>query len=153
MNVRLIAWLTFGVLLGLFLGIVFGKGDLQAPFIVGTVGALFGLVGFFAVSAIHRASKLDTSLTNYPAILGALVGAVFGGIIGATSSLGRLMISIFNPDLLEWDFGTSFGAIGGAILGALFGACLSAAIAAFFTHLKTRHDETAEHNHGAGNST
>lgn len=121
------------MLLGLLAGIVTGKGDLQAPFIVGTVGALFGFVGFFAVSATHRALKIDTSITNDPAIL----GAVFGGIIGAISSFGRLMISIFNPDLLEWDFGTFFGAHGGAILGALFGACLAAAIGAFFSRGKT----------------
>ena len=132
MNVRLLAWLTFGVLLGLFAGDVFGKGVLRAPFIFGTLGALIGLVGFFAVSAIHRALKLDIPRTNYPAIL----GAVFGGIIVAISSLGRLMISIFNPDLLEWEFETFFSATGGAILGGLFGACLAAAIGAFFSRAK-----------------
>jgi hypothetical protein len=85
------------------LGIAFGKGDPRAPLFVGAVGALLGLVGFFAVSAAHRACKIDASKTNYLAILGALLGAICGGVIGALSVFGRLVISIFNPDC-QWRF-------------------------------------------------
>jgi len=38
--------------------------------------------------------------------------------VGARSGFGRVMISIFNPELPEQDFGALFGAVGGGILGA-----------------------------------
>ncbi len=136
MNVRFLPWLTFGVLLGLLLGIVSGKGDPRAPLFVGAVGAVLGLVGFFAVSALHSALKIDASKTNFFAILGALLGAICGGVVGALSDFGRLMISIFNPDLPEQDFRVFFGATGGVVLGALFGACLVSAIAPLFSRRK-----------------
>ncbi|MCH2202237.1 MAG: hypothetical protein MK102_09715 [Fuerstiella sp.] len=153
MNGRLFPWLTFGVLLGSLLGMAFGKGDPRAPLFVGAVGALLGLVGFMAVSATHKAWKIDASKTNNLAILGALLGAICGGVIGALSSFGRLMISIFNPSLPERDFQTLFGAIGGTFLGALFGACFVSAIAPFFRRRKTRHEETAGDNHSEANTT
>lgn len=137
----------------MLLGFQFGKGDAQAPLIVGAVGALLGLVGFSLVSALHRAWKIDVSTTNYGAILGAMLGAICGGFVGALSGFGRLMISIFNSDLPERDFRIFFGAIGGVFLGALFGACLVSAIAPLFRRRKTRHGETAELNHGQANST
>jgi hypothetical protein len=70
-------------------------------------------------------SKGKTPTTNTSAILGALIGLFIGGIVGARSDLGRVVISVFNPDLPEQDFGTSFGAIGGGILGAFFLALVS----------------------------
>ena len=63
--------------------------------------------------------------TNFSAILGALIGLFLGGFVGARFGFGRVMISVFNPDLPEQDFGTFFGAIGGSILGAFFLALLS----------------------------
>lgn len=63
-------------------------------------------------------SKTKSPRTHVAALLGALVGLFLGGFIGASTRLGRLLISILNPDLPEHDFGTPFGAIGGAILGA-----------------------------------
>ena len=153
MNIRFLPWLTLGVLLGVLLGIAFGKGDPRAPLFVGAVGALLGFVGFFAVSAVHRAWKIDASKTNYLAIVGALLGALCGGVIGALSGLGRLMISVFNPDLPERDFGAFFGAIGGVVLGALFGACLVSAIAPLLRRRKPPHEETAGNNHSEANTT
>ena len=142
MNIRFLPWLTFGLLLGLLLGIAFGKGDPRAPLFVGAFGGLLGIVGFCAVSAVHKAWKIDASKTNYLAIPGALLGAICGGVIGALGGFGRLMISIFNPDLPERDFRVFFGATGGIILGALFGACLVSAVAPLFRSRKTRHEET-----------
>ena len=138
MNIRLLPWLTFGVLLSLLLGLAFGKGfarDPRAWVFMGAIGVLLGLVGFFAVSAAHRAWKIDDSKTNTLAVIGALLGAICGGVIGARLSVfRRLMISIFNPDIPERDVGTFFGATGGVVLGALFGACLVSGIALLFRH-------------------
>ena len=149
MNVRFLSWLTFGLLLGALLGFAFGKGDSRAPLLLGALGALLGLVGFAAVSAVHRTWKVDASATNYLAILGALLGAIVGGVIGALSDFGGLMISIFNQDLPERDFGAFFGATGGIVLGALSGACLVSAIAPLFRRRTTRHRETPGDNEGA----
>ncbi len=153
MNVRFLPWLTFGVLLGVLLGIAFGKGDARAPLFIGAVGAVLGLVGCSAVSAVHRAWKIDASETNERAIAGALLGAICGGVIGALSSFGKLMISIFNPDLPERDFQAFFGATGGIVLGALFGACLVSAIAPLLSRRRPRHGETAGHNRSENNTT
>ncbi len=143
MNVRLFGWLAFGLVLGSLLGISFGKGDPRTPLVVGAVGGVLGLVGFCAVSAVSRAWKIDASRTNYLAILGALLGAICGGVIGTLSRFGRLMIAIFNPDLPERDFGTFFGATGGIVLGALLGACLVSAAAPLFRRPKTKREETS----------
>ena len=70
-------------------------------------------------------SKRNTPPTNISAILGALVGLFLGGFVGARLEFGRVMISIFNSDLSERDFGTSFGTIGGGLLGAFFLGLLS----------------------------
>jgi hypothetical protein len=128
MKLQLFFWLTFGTLLGVFLGFQFGKGDPMAPLVVGSVGALVGLAGFFIVSFVHRARSIDSLKTDnfamVSAIAGALLGAALGGVVGVYSGFGSIMISIFNPDLMERDFGASFGAIGGIFLGAFLGACL-----------------------------
>lgn len=153
MNLQFLPWLTFGALLGVLLGFQFGKGDSQAPLIVGAVGALLGLVGFSAVSAVHRAWKIDASKTDHLAIVGALLGAICGGVIGALSGFGRLMISIFNPDLMERDWGAFFGATGGIVLGAFFGACLASAIAPLLRRRRRRHAETAGHNQSETKTT
>ena len=65
-----------------------------------------------------------TSTTNELGILGATIGLFSGGMVGEKIGFGRVMISIFNPDLPERDFVTSFGAIGGGILNAFFLALL-----------------------------
>ena len=70
-------------------------------------------------------SKRDAQPTNISAILGSLVGLFLGGFVGVRLGFGRVMISIFNPDLPERDFGTLFGAIGGGLLGAFFLGLLS----------------------------
>ena len=70
-------------------------------------------------------SKRDAQPTNISAILGSLVGLFLGCFIGVRLEFGRVMISIFNPDLPERDFGTLFGAIGGGLLGAFFLGLLS----------------------------
>ena len=72
-----------------------------------------------------RVGSRKTPATNSSAILGALIGLFLGGFVGARVGFGRVMISVFNPDLPEQDFGTLFGAIGGGILGAFFLALLS----------------------------
>lgn len=153
MNLRFLPWLTFGVLVGALLGVQFGKGDSEAPFIVGAVGALLGLVGFAAVSAVHRAWKTDTSQTDYLAIIGALLGAIGGGVIGAISGFGRLMIAVFNPDLPESDWGAFFGAAGGIVLGAFFGACLVSAVGPLLRRGRPPHGESAIHNHSEADTT
>jgi len=153
MNVRFLSWLTFGLLLGALLGIAFGKGDLRSPLVLGALGGLLGLVGFAAISAVHRTWKVDASTTDYLAILGALLGAICGGVIGALSGFGGLMISIFNQDLPERDFGAFFGATGGIILGALSGACLVSAIAPLFRRRTAPHRETPGDDHIERNST
>ncbi len=56
--------------------------------------------------------------TNKFAIVGAVIGLFFGGVIGANCGFGRVVIAVFNPELMEQDFGMTFGAIGGGILGA-----------------------------------
>jgi hypothetical protein len=144
MNMRLFGWLAFGLVLGSLLGIAFGKGDPRAPLFVGAVGGVLGLVGFCAVSSVSRAWKIDAPRTNYLAILGALLGAICGGVIGAFSRFGRLMIAIFNPDLPERDFGTFFGVTGGIVLGALLGAYLVSAVAPLFRRPKIKTEETEE---------
>jgi hypothetical protein len=73
-----------------------------------------------------------TPTTNSSAILGAIIGLFLGGVVGVKTGFGRVMISVFNPDLPERDFGTSFGAIGGGILGAFFLALLSGILQMLF---------------------
>lgn len=153
MNVHFLPWLTLETLLGALLGFQFGKGDLQAPLIVGAVGALLGLVGFSAVAVVHRAWKIDACVTDHLAIVGALLGAICGGVIGALSGLGGPLISIFNPDLPERDVGTFFDASGGIVLGAFFGACLVSAIAPFLRRRRLRHGDTVGQNNRKANST
>ena len=128
MNFNFLPWLTFGSLLGALLGFAVGKGDPQAPLFVGTVGACLGLAGCFVVSAVHKTLKIEASTTDHGAIAGGLVGSSCGAVIGAFSGFGKVMISIFNPDLPVRDWGVFFGATGGVILGALFGACVASAV-------------------------
>ncbi len=94
----------------------FGAAILLCTFVVGGLR----LVG-------STLSKRKTPPMNISAIqiLGSLIGLFLGGVVGARIGFGRVMISIFNPDLPERDFGTSFGAIGGGILGAFFLTLLS----------------------------
>jgi len=70
-------------------------------------------------------SSSNTPPANISAILGAIVGLFLGGFVGAKLEFGRVMINIFNSDLPERDFGTSFGAIGGGLLGAFLLGLLS----------------------------
>ncbi|MEO1997872.1 MAG: hypothetical protein ABGZ17_21640 [Planctomycetaceae bacterium] len=126
MKKEFLTWLVFGGLVGALLGFGFGKGDPRVPLIVAAVGVVLAVLGSLAVRVLHRATGADVSKRNTPALLGALIGAVAGGVIGAYSGFGRIMIAIFNPDLMERDFGMSFGAIGGVFLGAVAGACLAA---------------------------
>jgi hypothetical protein len=153
MKLRYLTWLIFGTLVGAVLGVAFGKGDPRAPLFVGVFGALLGFLGFLAVSAISRAWKIDVSKTNYLAIFGGLLGAIGGGVIGALGGFGRLMISIFNPDLPERDWGAFFGATGGIFLGAFTGACLVSVIAIFIRRATLPNDETADENNGEENVT
>ncbi|MGB1927019.1 MAG: hypothetical protein ACPHL6_10835 [Rubripirellula sp.] len=123
-----LSWITFGWLLGLIFGFMFGKGDPQAPLIVSVLGALLGVVGSFTVLTVHQTGKLNAAKTDHHAIIGALLGTIIGGFMGSSSGLGKTMIAVFNPDLPERDWGAFFGATGGIILGAFFGACLASAI-------------------------
>ncbi len=85
-------------------------------------------LGTLAVSGLRLVGlmfvKRPTPPTNTSAMLGSLMGLFLGGVVGATSGLGPVMISFFNPDLPEQDFGKLFGAIGGGILGSCFFALL-----------------------------
>ena len=65
-----------------------------------------------------------TPTTKKSAIFGAFAGLFLGGMVGAKSGFGRVMISIFNPELPVQDFGASFGGMGGGILGAFVLALL-----------------------------
>lgn len=71
----------------------------------------------FAVGWLRLGTR-NTQTTNRYAILCALTGLVLGGVIGAKSGFGLVMISIFNPELMVQDFGVPLGAMGGGILGA-----------------------------------
>jgi uncharacterized membrane protein YeaQ/YmgE (transglycosylase-associated protein family) len=126
MKKDILTWSVFGGLVGALLGLGFGKGDPRAPVFVAAMGVVLGVLGSLVVRVLHRATGADVSKRNTPALIGALIGSVAGGVIGAYSGFGRIMIAIFNPDLMERDFGMSFGAIGGVFLGAMAGACLAA---------------------------
>ena len=147
MNLKFLPWLTFGTLVGVFLGFAGGKGSPEAPMIVGGVGATLGLAGFCIVSMVHKALKLEDSTTDHDAIAGAFVGTICGGLVGAYSGFGRVMISIFNPDLPERDWGTFFGATGGIFLGALFGACAASAVVPLLRQ-ERRHPNDSAGNDG-----
>jgi len=129
MKKDLLMWSVLGAAIGALFGLGAGKGDPLAPVIVAGFGIVLGLLGAVAVRLSHQATKTDASQTNVAALIGAPIGSVIGGAIGAYSGLGRIMIAIFNPDLMERDFGMSFGIIGGVVLGAIAGACLAALIA------------------------
>lgn len=85
-----------------------------------------------AVAGLRRfgsaRSRGGVPATNQAAMLGSLIGLFAGGLAGARSGFGRVMISIFNPGLPERDFGTCFGAIGGGLLGAFLFAILGAVV-------------------------
>ena len=121
-------WIGFGVVLGALLGIAFGKGDVRAPLLLGTIGGVLGLFGALIVAAGFRRASKNRPLSIVPAFVGQRMGAGCGGFLGVRGGLGRLMISWLNPDLPARDFEAIFGAIGGVFLGACFGACLSAAL-------------------------
>lgn len=67
-----------------------------------------------------RSSSQAAHAPDFSALAGAFAGLMLGGVAGAFSGFGRIVIAIFNPDLPEQDFGESFGAIGGGLLGAFF---------------------------------
>ena len=123
---RRLIWPAFGAAAGAALGFAFGKGDPQAPVVVAGIGTLLGLLASSVVRVSHQVLGTNVAQTHVAAMIGAPVGAVVGGVIGAFSGFGRIMIAIFNPDLMEQDFGMSFGTIGGVFLGALIGVCLAA---------------------------
>ena len=90
------------------------------------------LLSTLAVGGLRRYrskySAEKTPKTNAFAILGALIGLSLGSALGARSGFGEVMISIFNPDLPQQDYGTVFGAVGGGILGAFLLALLSGSL-------------------------
>ncbi len=78
--------------------------------------------GFRLIGSAH--GKPRPLVTNHYAMVGAVIGLFLGGLVGVRSGFGRFMISIFNPDLPERDFGLEFGAIGGGLVGAFLVALL-----------------------------
>ena len=100
-----------------------GKEGLLLFFIGATL-----LLSTLAVGSVRHCSSVNkanhTPRTNIPAIAGAVLGLLLGGLVGAFSGFGKKMIAVFNPDLPHQDFEISFGAIGGGILGAFLIALL-----------------------------
>jgi len=90
------------------------------------------LLSTLAVGGIRLVTGNRSPATNKSAIGAATIGLFSGAVVGAKSGFGRVMISIFNPDLLERNFGTLFGGIGGGILGAFFLALLSGILQMLF---------------------
>lgn len=80
----------------------------------------FGAVWLLCTLAVGllRWGTPNPPSTNKFAIVGAVIGLLFGGVIGANCGFGRVVIAVFNPELMEQDFGMTLGAIGGGILGA-----------------------------------
>ena len=87
------------------------------------------LIGTLVVGGMRLAAstvfKRKHPTKNTAAIFAAILGLFLGGFVGAQIGFGRVMISIFNPDLPEQDFSALFGAVGGGLLGAFFFALLS----------------------------
>lgn len=71
----------------------------------------------FAVGWLRR-NNLNSPSTDKSAVLFALMGMVLGGSVGARFGFGRLVIQVFNPELMVQDYGVSLGTTGGGILGA-----------------------------------
>ena len=100
-----------------------GKEGMLFFFLGGAI--LLSTLVIVGMGAVSTQSANNQPPTNTYAILGAILGLFLGGLAGAKISfLGRAMIAIFNPDLPERDYGTSFGVIGGALLGAFVLALL-----------------------------
>jgi len=57
-----------------------------------------------------------------------MVGGVIGGVLGAVSNLGELIVSRLQPDLIGEDVVVVLGACGGVLLGVFIGACLFALV-------------------------
>jgi hypothetical protein len=85
---------------------------------------IFFLGSLTLICAVVVGPRRHAQRTNTPAIACALIGLLLGGVVGEKIGLGRAMITVFNPDLPEQDFGATFGAIGGGILGAFVFALL-----------------------------
>jgi len=139
MKKQTLIWLIFGAFVGATLGLSFGKGDPWAPVFMAVIGTVLGFCGGALARLFHGLSGTDIFKTNTAALLGTPVGAVAGGILGASSPrFGRRMIALFNPDLPEQDFVTFFGATGGLLLGAFAGACLAGGLAFLWHKLRAR---------------
>lgn len=123
MMAHLLLWSLFGGMVAALLGIMFGKGDPAAPLVLGGLGVFLGTLGGILATRLQAGMEKSARHMDYPAIGGCLVGMISGGVVGAYSGFGRVMIALFNPDLPYRDFGASFGAIGGGFLGAILGAC------------------------------
>ena len=120
---HLFFWSLFGSLVGAILGIVFGKGDPVAPLVLGVPGGFLGILGGILAARVQAKMGKAARHMDYPASGGCLVGMISGGVIGAYSGFGRVMIALFNPDLPYRDFGVLFGVFGGVFPGAVVGAC------------------------------
>ena len=125
---RLLVWLSVGAALGTLLGFAVGKGDPRAPlFMAGLCGLLAAAGG--CVAGLAGNTKYGViSAARWPIIVGLLAGVVIGGVVGATTSFGPLMIAFFNPDLPPRDFAAVFGGLGGGLVGAACGTLLGAAV-------------------------
>ncbi|MEE3367802.1 MAG: hypothetical protein VX346_00520 [Planctomycetota bacterium] len=129
MNRQLFYWIVLGVVLGSAVGVSFGKSDWRAPVVVGAFGGLLGFVGGVVVRGIERTLRSKGGgATDYAGLGGALAGAVAGGMIGRQSGFGRLMITVFNPQLPPQDFAAPFGMLGGIVIGAFVGAALASGL-------------------------
>ena len=71
-----------------------------------------------------RFGTRDAPTTNKHVIFGALISLILGGVVGAASGFGSVLITIFTPELMVQDFGASLGAMVGGILGAFILALL-----------------------------
>ena len=76
-----------------------------------------------AVGSLRFGTR-DAPTTNKHVIFGALISLILGGVVGAASGFGSVLITIFTPELMVQDFGASLGAMVGGILGAFILALL-----------------------------
>ena len=126
---RLLVWLTFGAVLGSLVGVAVGKGDPRASLFVAGLGGLLAVAGRCVAGLAGNTKFGVISAARWPIIVGLLTGVAIGGVVGATTSFGPLMIALFNPDLPPRDFAAVFGGLGGGVVGAACGTLLGAAVA------------------------
>ncbi|MSR56831.1 MAG: hypothetical protein EXS05_04065 [Planctomycetaceae bacterium] len=91
------------------------------------VGALYFFLGaaillsMLAIRGLRYAggklSKGRTPKTNYLAMLGALLGVLLGGFVGATTSFGNLAFPLLFRHLRGNEYSTLYGCVCGAIVG------------------------------------